>query len=278
VGELSGSATYAAPEQELRALRTAFEAAQAEISELRERVRNDCEERDELLTVVSHELRTPVTVIAGYNKLLLSCQVGRLNAEQRRFLEESTKSCQRLSSFIGNLIEASSEVRGEAPLKLHEAPLEPVIVGVLEYLRPLLDESGLRVELQLDPSATLAHFDPSHIEQVLTNLVTNAIKYAQSEAPVTIETSTLESGCEKAVEVAVLDRGPGIPSKDRQRIFEPYVRLTRAIAPGGLGLGLSICRRIVEAHGGTIEVEDRDGGGSRFAFRLPAHGREERGR
>ena len=116
-------------------------------------------EREELLSVVSHELRTPVTVISGYSRLLLSEEVGPLNPEQRRFLGESGKSCQRLNHFIGNLLEASRHNRGEEALDLGEGSLEATITGVVRFLRPLLEEREIQVELLLDPDALWARFD-----------------------------------------------------------------------------------------------------------------------
>ena len=249
--------------------RQALLDAQREIRSLRERIRIDTSERDELLTVVSHELRTPVTVIAGYNKLLLSRQVGELNAEQTRFLEESTKSCQRLSAFIGNLVDVSCQVRGEAALTRGDITLAPLVAGVVEFLQPLLDRAQQEVEVCLADDASSAYCDTGRIEQVLTNLLNNAMKYASSGRSIRIASRRVERGAGDAVEISVEDEGPGVALVDCERIFDPYVRLSRHDVSGGLGLGLAICRRIVEAHGGEIAVSERDGGGSRFAFDLP---------
>ncbi len=247
--------------------------ANRELEDSRARVERNASQREELLTVVSHELRTPITVIAGFNKLLLSEKVGPLTEEQQHFLNESAKSCRRLSAFIGNLIEAAREVAGERPLELVETSLSGTIEGVLAFLRPLLDERCQSLELDLDPAAARARFDPMRVEQVLTNLIGNALKHGRRGGVIRVSSRPVEAATAAAgrfVEVAVSDDGPGIPAEDRERIFEPYVRGGGANRAGGLGLGLAICKRIVEAHGGAILVTDAPGGGSRFSFTLRA--------
>ncbi len=237
-----------------------------EAERLRERLAAEIAEREELVGVVSHELRTPLTVIAGFNKLLLSERVGPLNAEQRRFLAESERSCRRLDAFIGNLIESARQSARLGPLECCDASLEAMVRGVVGFLAPLLEERALRVSLRLAPEAARARFHPLRIEQVLTNLLGNAIRYARQGGSVEVATRALTGG---GVEVAVVDDGPGVPPEQRERIFRPWVRGPEAV-DGGLGLGLAICKRIVEAHGGTIAVGEAPGGGSRFAFTLPS--------
>ncbi len=253
----------------LRTGRALHEANRA-LALLRERTRGESTEREELLTVVSHELRTPCTVIQGYNRLLLSGRFGELSEKQRYFLEESQKSCQRLNGFIGNLLETARQGLAVGPLEVAEAPLAPVVEGVVRQLGPLIEEHRLRIELALCPEAPRARFDPPRVEQVLTNLIGNALKFAPPDSTIEVTLRAVERGGRSFVEIAVLDAGPGIDARDGERIFEPYAQVGDARRAGGLGLGLAICRRIVEAHGGQIGVDARTGGGSRFAFTLPA--------
>ena len=243
--------------------------ANRELAAGQERARREAEEREELLTVMSHEFRTPVTVIAGYSRLLLSEKVGPLNDEQRRFLQESAKSCQRLSAFIGNLIEAAREVGHDRALEVCEMSLGSTIEGVTTFLKPLIEERRLRLSFALDPANPRARFDPLRVEQVLMNLIGNAIKFAPPETALEISTRVVQEAGRDFVEVAIADEGPGVAPADRERIFEPYVRAGEESRAGGLGLGLAICRRIVQAHGGRIGVIPRAEGGSRFAFTLP---------
>lgn len=248
----------------------ALHDANRELAALRERLRAESAEREELLTVVSHELRTPCTVIQGYNRLLLSGRFGPLSDKQRHFLEESQKSCQRLNAFIGNLLETARQGLSVGPLEVAEAPVEPIVESVVRHLAPLVDEHRLRIELALASDAPRVRCDPPRVEQVLVNLIGNALKFAPGGSAIEVASRTVEVGGGCFVEIAVLDAGPGVDAGDRERIFEPYVQAGESRKAGGLGLGLAICRRIVEAHGGRIGFEPRPGGGSRFAFTLPA--------
>jgi signal transduction histidine kinase len=114
-----------------------------------------------------------------------------------------------------------------------------------------------------------ARFDPPRIEQVLTNLIGNALRYAPRDSTIEIASCRATEAGRDFVEISITDAGPGVPERERRRIFEPYVQI-EAQRAGGLGLGLAICKRIIEAHGGVIHVEARAEGGSRFVFRLPA--------
>jgi signal transduction histidine kinase len=213
-----------------------------------------------------------VTVIGGYSRLLLSGDAGPLTDEQRRFLLESAKSCQRLNEFIGKLIEASREKKGGEVLELGCQPLLPVIEGVIELLRPVAAERDCRLLVRVDAAAERARFDRLRVEQILTNLVSNAVQHGGPKATIEIATRGLAAGAggRRFVEVSVTDDGPGVAPEQRERIFQPWVQANGADGRGGLGLGLAICRRLVEAHGGVISVCERPGGGCRFSFTLPA--------
>ena len=244
-----------------------------ELESLRERLRAERAEREELLAVVSHELRTPLTIISGYSRLMLSEEVGPLNEDQRRFLDESRKGCERLDRFIRNLLEASRASKGDEVLEVCTESLEPVIAGVAEMFRPMLEEHQVDLALDLAPEAGRVRFDHARVEQILTNLVGNAIRYAPAGGRIGVCVRPLEapSGAsgQGFVEVSVSDDGPGIPAQDRERIFRPYIQAGEDSRAGGLGLGLAICKRLVKAHGGSIGVGEREGGGSRFFFTLP---------
>jgi signal transduction histidine kinase len=243
--------------------------ANRELVALRERLRVETAEREEILTVVSHELRTPITVIAGFNRLLLGEAAGSLTEKQKHFLAESQKSCQRLNNFVANLLEAARQGSCVGPLEVAEASLGPTLQSVLDLLAPLLREAEVEALLEVAPGTPRARFDPPRIEQVLTNLVGNALRYAPAGTAIEIRACGVRGPDRDYVEVSVSDAGPGVPLCERTRIFEPYVQV-EAPRAGGLGLGLAICKRIVEAHGGAIHAEERSGGGSRFVFRLPA--------
>lgn len=246
-----------------------------EITRLRAELARETAEREQLLSVVSHELRTPITVIRGYNNLLLTQEAGPLTSQQRDFLEQSNRSCERLNRFVGDLLTACGEASGNGPPEMRHASVERLLVEVIAFLRPLLDERDLVVELRIERDAAWAHFDPPRIEQVLMNLLSNAIRYSKPGTSVCIRSRSVATENHRFIELSIIDTGPGVPPEDRERIFEPYVRAADDEASGGLGLGLAICRRIVGAHGGSICVCDEPGWGSRFAFTLPAADVEE---
>ena len=262
-------------EEELHRASRALHDAHREVARLRERLAAALYERDDLLSVVSHELRTPVTVIRGYNNLLLGDSVGELNAQQRDFVVQSNQSCERLNRFISDLLSACGEASGNGLLDLKRASLQDLLIGVIAFLRPLLDQRDLIVELRLDREAIWALFDAARVEQVVTNLLSNAIRYSKPGTSVSVQSRSIVAANHHFVEVSVVDTGPGVAAGDRERIFEPYVRAADDQKSGGLGLGLAICKRIVDAHGGTIAVSDEPGWGSRFTFTLPAAEPEE---
>lgn len=239
-----------------------------EAEALRDRLRHEHSERDEILAVVSHELRTPVTVIGGYSRILLREDVGPLTPEQRRFLEESSKACRKLDAFIERLLAASRVAKGGEVLEVCSAPLRPLLEDLIERMRPLFEQRRSRIALDAPPECR-ARFDAMRVEQVLGNLLDNALKYAAPGACVEVAARPAVVEGRPMVEVSVVDDGPGIPAEDRERVFQAYVR-GHGSCPSGLGLGLALCKRIVEGHGGSITLDERPGGGCRFAFTLPA--------
>jgi signal transduction histidine kinase len=238
-----------------------------EVESLRDRLHHEHAERDELLAVVSHELRTPVTVIGGYGRILLREDVGPLTPEQRRFLGESVKACRKLDAFIERLLAASAVAKGGEVLEVCSAPLRPVLEEMVGRMQPLFEQRRSRIRLDA-PADCRARFDAMRVEQVLGNLLDNALKYAAPGATVEVTARVVEVDGRPMVEVAVADDGPGIPPEERDRVFQAYVR-GHGSSPNGLGLGLALCKRIVEGHGGTICLGERPGGGCRFAFTLP---------
>ena len=263
-------------ERQVSSLDAALCEVRSELAAVREQMDRQLAERAQLLEVVSHELRTPVTVISGYNRLLLADEAGALSSEQRAFLEESQKSCKRLDAFIGNLLDASRDAFSGPSPQLRDGSLEVAISSVLRFMAPLLEARALQVEVAVAPDAVRAQFDAGRIEQVLTNLLGNAVKYAKPGGRVEVATTRVERGGHECVEISVSDDGLGVAEEHRRRIFQPYVRVDRDHQAGGLGLGLAICQRIVEEHGGVIALTAAPWGGCRFAFTLLASDADEK--
>jgi len=258
-------------EYEILTLSRQLHERNREVATLEDRLRNERADREEMLGVVSHELRTPLTIIGGYNRLMLAEEVGPLTEEQRRFLEESNAACRRVNAFVTRLLEAPAARADGAFLEVARQSLGDAIRSEARALVPLLEPKRLAVEIAVAPDADETRFDRGRIEQVLRNLIENAVKYAPEGTAIEVATRLQPAGPESersAIEVSVSDRGPGIAPDDRERIFEAYVRAAGGRDAAGYGLGLAVCRRLVEAHGGAIGVTDRDGGGS-FWFTLP---------
>ena len=228
-------------------------AINRELAAAREREELEASERDEMLNVISHELRTPVTVISGYNRMLLGEEVGPLSDAQRRFLDESQKSCQRLDHFLGNLLEAAGKGVVTGPLEVCDGSVEELFASVAAMLGPLLAARDLKIQAAACDDLPSLRFDPRRLEQVLVNLANNAAQAAPPGTEIVFE-ARCEEGPEgrPGVEIAVCDEGPGVSEADRERVFAPYVQGEESRQRGGLGLGLAICRRIVDAHGGRI--------------------------
>ena len=222
--------------------------------------------RSTLLSSLSHDLRTPLAGIEGAATTLLEGGVGLSEAGRRDLAETIVDETRRMTRLIGNLLDMVRVESGDLALRRAWVPLEEVI-GVAR-LRLHAQLAGRPVEVELHDAQRLVPIDEVLIEQVLVNLLENAIRHTPEGTPVTIR--TWEEGEQVVVEVA--DRGPGIPTEARESIFRKFHRLGSGSDGSGTGLGLAICRGVVTAHGGRIWVEARPGGGASFRFTIPAAG------
>jgi two-component system sensor histidine kinase KdpD len=223
--------------------------------------------RAALLSSVSHDLRTPLTSIKAAASSLLQEEVQWDEEARRSFASSIVHEADRLNRLVGNLLDLSRIEEGALTLQKEWYPLPPLICEVLDRLQTLLQARAVRTHLPNDIPAI--ELDYVQIDQVLTNLIENAVRYTPATSP--IEVSIERKGEE--VRICVADRGPGIPAADRERIFDKFYRVLdkeRAeSSPVGSGLGLAICRGIVEAHDGHIWAEGREGGGVIFIITLP---------
>ncbi len=259
-------------EEELLRANAELHHRHRELHEANEKLRAIFKQRTEFLNMVTHELRTSTTVISGYNRMLLGGSVGSLNEQQRAFLEETRKSCDRLSSFLNNLLDIARMDAGRMELDAREHRLTDVVANVLGQLKPMLEERTLRVESRFAPGLDSAIFDREKIEQVLINLLGNAIKFTTPGGSITLRADRVQAGEGEApsLQISVTDTGMGIPEGDVDLIFDEFSQgARRSGGHKGTGLGLAICRRIVEAHNGRIWATSRLQAGSTFTLRLP---------
>jgi len=218
--------------------------------------------RNSLLSSISHDLRTPLATIVGSASALIENGSG-LKPEDRRELSRTIHDeALRMSRLIDNILDMARLDAGAARLNRQWHMLEEIIGTVLNRLGKRLE--GREVEVKLPPHMPLVHVDAVMIEQVLTNLLENVARYTPPDSP--IEISAEKSDFTLTVEVA--DRGPGIPRGQEEQLFEKFYQVDRESAQSGVGLGLAICRAIVESHGGYIRARNRPRGGAVFSFTL----------
>ena len=220
--------------------------------------------RQEFVANVSHELRTPLSLIKGYVETLLDG--AKDNPEvASKFLQTIDRNAERLKLLIEDLLTISELESGRVKLSLQPLPLRPLIEKVLTDFKSRAEAKQLRLQ---DQSADLqVRADAGRLEQVLCNLIDNAIKYGRDQGSVTVRTRSVNG----QVEVAIEDDGPGIPPESLERIFERFYRVDKARSrdQGGTGLGLSIVKHIVANHGGKTWAKSEPGRGSVFYFTVP---------
>jgi two-component system sensor histidine kinase KdpD len=218
--------------------------------------------RNSLLAALSHDLRTPLTVLVGLAESLCLTKP-ELSAVQRETAEAITEEAHRMSALVSNLLDMARIESGGVKLNLEWQPLEEVIGTALDATRGILKQH--RIEVRLPPDLPLVRFDALLIERVLVNLLENAAKYTPAGSTVTIAAEVVADD----LSVSVSDNGPGLPIGREDAVFEKFTRGHRESATPGVGLGLAICRAIIESHGGKIHGLNRAGGGASFNFTLP---------
>lgn len=223
--------------------------------------------KTDFISVVSHELRTPLTSIRGYTELLLGGATGEINELQSEFLEIIQGSTTRLSNLINDILDISRIESGRIVIKHEPIDYRRIVADVLTMLRQSADAKQIVMDAHLPEAMPPVRGDSDKITQVLTNLVSNAVKYTPPGGRVDV---TLERG-ENSVTTCVADSGIGIAPDDQKKLFQRFFRAdnTSTREAGGTGLGLVIAKTLVELLGGAIWIESETGKGSKFFFTLP---------
>ncbi|HXN53053.1 MAG TPA: HAMP domain-containing sensor histidine kinase [Candidatus Acidoferrum sp.] len=237
------------------------------------------------LASAAHELKTPLAVIKGYYDLMLAGSLGRLSDKQKDILEESKESCERLVRLVSMFLNYSALESGKLVLQLRENDLRDCLEEVAKRWSEAFQRKGVKLEALFDPSIPNFRFDYQKVQQAAANLLDNALKHTPAGGMVTLhagphfwerrveevapiqERRRFRLPRPNSVEVSVADSGPGIPAEHHQEIFEDFVRVDRNTT--GMGLGLAIAKRLIQAHRGKIWVESEPAGGSKFTFLLP---------
>jgi signal transduction histidine kinase len=226
-------------------------------------------QKTDFVSNVSHELKTPLTSIRMFSELLAEGRIADA-AKQRSYLAIIAAETARLTRLINNVLDFARAERGEKKYRFQECDLVQLVRELSETYRPHLEAEGFRFECVLPEAPVLVNGDRDALAQIILNLLSNAEKYSSATKEILVRVESHELPLPH-VELAVLDRGLGVPAGSEQKIFEKFYRAHDSLSSGiqGSGLGLTLARQIARAHGGEVVYKAREGGGSCFCLRLP---------
>lgn len=263
---------------ELEELRSSNQA----LSEANEKLQILDKLKSNFLAMASHELRTPISIIKGYNRMILDEACGPISEDQRQLLTECGDGCERMIRMIDSMLDLSKIESGKMEMNLRYGDLGQVVKAMVHQMDTIARREDVLLEIDLAPGLPQTLFDAEKIDQVLMNLLENAIKFTPAGGRVCVRVvctngaappgAGLDGGLEASsrLEVVVSDTGIGIEPDDQERIFRAFRQVPDAgRLIKGAGLGLAIAKRIVQAHGGDIWVRSESGHGSEFHFTLP---------
>jgi len=221
--------------------------------------------KSEFVMMASHELRTPLTSIGMSIKLLLEKTMGKLDGKEQQLLLAAHEDLQRLKNLVNNLLDLSKIEAGKMAMEFENISVHSLCQNATGVLKNQIDAKGVNVTLDLHPDLPNVKADANKIIWALTNLISNALRYTDSGGQIRLSAERIDP----YIHVSVIDNGPGIPFEVQSKIFDKFVQIKSDKALGGSGLGLTICKEIIRAHGGTIWVDSTPGEGSTFTFTLP---------
>jgi len=259
-GEISGRMLY-------RIARYAIERKQIEktLEEANTRLKELSSVKDEFVAHVSHELRTPLTSVKEGISLLADGILGSVSSKQQEFLKTVDQNVDRLTEIITNLLDLSKIEAGRMQLARERMAIQPLVEMVLKSCAPIARGRARKVQIDSVPEVFA---DPGKILQVLTNLLANAVKFTQEDGEIAVTVRSQE----RSVAVSVRDNGVGIAKEDLPKLFQKFSQVgPAAIHLKGTGLGLALCKEIIELHQGTITAVSEPGAGSTFTFTLPVY-------
>ncbi|BCR05364.1 signal transduction histidine kinase [Desulfuromonas versatilis] len=252
---------------EKRRLEQELRDARADLQQVNEKLRLAERERAEYLNAAVHDLKVPVTILSGYCSLLQEVGTDNLTGEQKEFLEAALASSDRLVELVNNILDLSRFEAGKMVLEIAQHDLCGALREACRDMPALAAAQDLQFEVSV-PERCSALFDTECLHRVIVNLVGNAVKFTRPGGRIRVVLHDLPTEARVMVE----DSGAGIPAHLMSRLFEPFSQLYRDEARRGSGLGLSICKKIIDAHGGRIWAESTVGRGTRFFFTLPKQG------
>ncbi len=248
-----------------------FRAAERATRDARDAAEEASRAKSAFIANISHELRTPLQSILGFSEL--GMVRGRQHEKLASMFTDIHASGQRMLALVNDLLDVSKIESTVGTFHLERTDLRTLVREVAREIDPLLAGRQLRLELKLSELPLVAKVDPMRFQQVVRNVLANAIKFSPFHGRIDLAGEMTSAG---EIRIAIADQGPGIPADEIERVFEAFVQssLTKD-GSGGTGLGLAICRKIIEAHGGRIHAENRPEGGALFLIHLPARGSGE---
>ena len=244
---------------------TELHDAASATQEARDAAEESSRAKSEFIANISHELRTPLQAIIGFSEL--GTLPGRSPDKLVAMFPDILAAGQRMLALVNDLLDVSKLESSVGTIHLERTDLRPLLRAVSRELRPLLDAKQLVVEAGLPAAPLVATVDPLRFQQVLRNVLANAIKFAPHGTGIVL---VAQVGADGGAHISVRDHGPGIPPQELERIFEAFVQSSKTKdGSGGTGLGLAICRKIIDVHGGSMSAENMPDRGSRFHIRLP---------
>lgn len=251
---------------ELTRLNNELVTAQRELVKRNVELERLNEIKNQFIGVAAHDLRNPLQVIEGYSQMLAEETLGALSPQQQKVVSVIRRNSDFMLKLVTDLLSISKVEAGKLNLELEETDLPALLERNVELNRLLAGQKQIAIALSREPDIPLLKLDAPKIEQVLNNLISNAIKFSYPQTTVKVHTAKRE----KDVVVAVSDEGQGIPAGEVERLFVPFASLSVKSTGGeqSTGLGLAIVRRIIEGHGGRIWVRSEVGVGSTFSFSL----------
>ncbi len=225
--------------------------------------------KDEFLANMSHELRTPLNGILGFSETLLGGIYGPINEGQHQAVEVIYSSGEHLLGLINDILDVSKIEAGKFEFRPENIEVHEICQSSLVFIRQLANKKSITVEYSSSPAAATIFADPKRLKQILVNLLHNAVKFTPEKGKVKLEVQA--DAKEGLMRFSVTDTGIGIDPEDIQKLFKPFVQLDSSLSRQyeGTGLGLTLVKKLVEMHGGSVELQSEFGGGSCFAFVLP---------
>ncbi len=265
-----------------RAFNTMAEELEKTIGELQDAYRELLtleRAKDDMVANVSHELKTPMTALRGYLELLAEGQLGELTPEASKAVEVCRRNLGRLAARIEEMMMVARAERGGEALTMEPIAVEPLLRGIEETLLPRIEEKGITFSLELAEGVGSIVGSAEHIERVFTNIIDNAIKFTPEGGTIALKAEPQRRRGLDGVLFRIVDSGPGIAPEHLNRVFERFYQTDPSASRlyGGMGLGLSLVRTIVESHGGVVWAESRRGEGAAFLVWLPLEGRTPSG-